>query len=111
MYFIVEVESVTVANGYDLKKSEKTKVSYKKSFLIHKIDLTKLAGKGDFLCPICETKISPDDETEEVYTILEPKVKDNHLESLLIQCNSCSNKILLHGFSLYESSLEKINYK
>lgn len=99
---MVEVESVTVVNSYDLKKSEKTKVSAKKSLLIHKIDLTKLAGKGDFLCPICQTKITPDDETEEVYTILEPKVKNNHLESLLIKCNNCSNKILLNGFSLYK---------
>ena len=95
------MKSVTVVNRYDLK-SEKAKVSSKKSFSIHKIDLTKLTSKGDFLCPMCMTKISPEDETEEVYTILEPKVKNNHLESLLIQCNNCSNKILLNGFSLYE---------
>ena len=68
--------------------------------LTHKIDLTALEGKGDFLCPCCGTKISPDDETEESYSILEPKVSNNALESLLIECKKCSNKILLNGFSL-----------
>lgn len=96
------MDSVTVVNSFNLKKNEIPKFSDKKKFLIHKIDLTKLTGKGDFLCPICKTKISPDDETEEVYTILEPKVKNNQLESLLIKCNNCSNKILINGFSFYE---------
>jgi hypothetical protein len=38
------------------------------------IDLTKIGGSGDFPCPRCGTTISPDDCTEEVYQILEPKV-------------------------------------
>jgi len=42
----------------------------------------ELEGKGDFLCPRCGTKISPDDETEKVYSILEPKVRKNTLEGL-----------------------------
>lgn len=70
---------------------------------MHKIDLLELEGKGDFLCPRCGTKISPDDETEKVYSILEPKVRNNSLEGLLIQCNDCSNKILLTGFSFLET--------
>ena len=71
--------------------------------LTHEIDLIALEGKGDFLCPRCGTKISPDDETEEAYSILEPKVSNNELESLLIECNKCSNKILLNGFSLLKT--------
>jgi DNA-directed RNA polymerase subunit RPC12/RpoP len=75
-----------------------------KQVLVHKINLIELEGKGDFLCPCCGAKISPNDETEEVYTILEPKVRNNILESLLIRCNHCSNKILLTGFSALETS-------
>ena len=74
-----------------------------KQYLVHEIDLTKLDGEGDLLCPCCGTKISPDDETEEVYSILEPKVRNNTLEGLLIRCNTCSNKILLTGFSVLET--------
>jgi len=74
-----------------------------KQVLAHKINLIELEGKGDFLCPCCGTKISPNDETEEVYSILEPKVRNNTLESLLIRCNNCSNKILLNGFSVLET--------
>lgn len=74
-----------------------------KQVLVHKINLIDLEGKGDFLCPCCGTKISPNDETEEVYSILEPKVRNNTLESLLIRCNICSNKILLTGFSALET--------
>jgi len=74
-----------------------------KQVLADKINLIELEGKGDFLCPCCGTKISPNDETEEVYSILEPKVRNNILESLLIRCNNCSNKILLTGFSVLET--------
>lgn len=50
----------------------------------------------------CGVSISPDDETEDVYSILEAKVKNNKLENLLIKCNNCLNKILLTGFSILE---------
>jgi DNA-directed RNA polymerase subunit RPC12/RpoP len=70
----------------------------------NKINLLELEGKGDFLCPSCGTIISPNDETEEVYSILEAKVKDNILEGLLIRCNNCSNKILLTGFAVLETT-------
>jgi DNA-directed RNA polymerase subunit RPC12/RpoP len=68
--------------------------------LIFKIDLLKLHGKGDFLCPQCKIKISPDDETEDAYTILEAKVRYNILEDLMIRCNNCTSKILLTGFNI-----------
>ena len=73
-----------------------------KQFLVHKVNLIELEGEGNFFCPCCGTEISPDDETEEVYTILEPIVRNNTLKSLLIRCNNCSNKILLTGFSRLE---------
>ena len=71
-----------------------------KQFLVFKIDLVKLDGKGDFFCPCCGVIISPDDETDKVYSVLEARVRDDILENLLIRCNCCSNKILLTGFTI-----------
>ena len=68
--------------------------------LVYKIDLIKLVGRGDFLCPCCGTLISPDDTSEEVYSVLEAKVRDNVLETVLIRCNRCGNKIVVTGFSI-----------
>jgi DNA-directed RNA polymerase subunit RPC12/RpoP len=62
------------------------------------IDLTKIDGDGDISCPSCGVKISPEDESEEVYTIIEEKVNGELLEELTIQCNACSTKICLTGF-------------
>jgi len=72
---------------------EKTKKSS-----ITVLDLTKIEGDGDFPCPSCGVMISPEDETDDVYTILEEKVKGEDLEELLIKCNTCSCKIRLVGF-------------
>ena len=73
-----------------------------KQVLMHKIDLLELEGEGDFLCPCCGATISPNDETDDVYSVLEAKVRKGRLENVLIQCNNCSNKILLTGFSVFE---------
>ena len=71
-----------------------------KQLLVYKIDLLELEGKGIFLCPYCEVTISPEDETEEIYSVLEAKVKNDILDNLLIRCNNFSNRILITGFSL-----------
>jgi DNA-directed RNA polymerase subunit RPC12/RpoP len=70
-----------------------------KSFLI---DLSKTKGSGDFRCPRCGTKISPDDKSEDVYTILEPVMKEDRLEEIILQCNRCGSKIYLIGFRAME---------
>ncbi|MEA2090606.1 MAG: hypothetical protein U9O89_07640 [Thermoproteota archaeon] len=62
------------------------------------IDLTKIEGDGSFSCPYCGVIISPDDETDDVYSIVETKMKSNTLEELVIQCNKCGHKIRLVGF-------------
>jgi len=62
------------------------------------IDLAKIEGKGDFPCPNCRVNISPEDETENIYTIVETKVKGDLLEELVILCNKCGSKIRLVGF-------------
>ncbi len=62
------------------------------------IDLTTIEGDGAFKCPKCGAVISPDDETEEVYTIADTKVKDDELAELTLICNQCETSIRLVGF-------------
>ena len=68
--------------------------------LVNELDLTKIQGKGDFPCPNCGVIISPEDETENVYTIVEEKLQCDALEELMIKCNKCSSQIRLTGFSV-----------
>jgi hypothetical protein len=68
----------------------------------YRLDLSKTDGNGEFACPRCGTMISPDDDTEEAYSILEPKVNSQGLEELVIQCNTCGLHIHLTGFSLLQ---------
>jgi DNA-directed RNA polymerase subunit RPC12/RpoP len=65
---------------------------------MYKVDLTKIEGNGDFSCPRCGALISPDDESEEVYTIVDTKMKGDTLEELIITCNKCGSKIHIVGF-------------
>jgi predicted RNA-binding Zn-ribbon protein involved in translation (DUF1610 family) len=62
------------------------------------IDLTKIDGDGAFACPKCGTLISPDDESEETYHVVETKVKDDELAELILTCNKCGSMIRLTGF-------------
>jgi predicted RNA-binding Zn-ribbon protein involved in translation (DUF1610 family) len=64
----------------------------------YKIDLVSIEGDGSFPCPKCGTSISPEDETEENYKILETKVVDNELSELIIACGKCKSTIVLTGF-------------
>jgi len=68
--------------------------------LVYQVDLAELQGEGDFLCPGCGVVISPEDETEDVYVILDTKVSGDALEALVIQCKHCRSKIRLVGFNL-----------
>ena len=62
------------------------------------VDLTKIDGDGAFPCPKCGAMISPDDETEEVYTLVRTKVRNDELAELVLVCNQCQSKIRLTGF-------------
>ena len=73
-----------------------------KQVMVSELDLTKIDGNGDFPCPKCGVNISPEDETEDVYTIVEETVRNDALEEMLIQCNRCGNQIRLTGFSVLE---------
>jgi predicted RNA-binding Zn-ribbon protein involved in translation (DUF1610 family) len=69
---------------------------------VHRLDLTQIDGNGDFPCPRCGNVISPDDPSEEKYSVLEPKVNRNGLDEVVIHCNSCGSHIHLTGFSLLQ---------
>jgi DNA-directed RNA polymerase subunit RPC12/RpoP len=69
---------------------------------VYALDLTRMEGNGDFACPKCGFAISPEDESEAVYSILEAKVEKQSLKELLIQCNRCASQIHLTGFSLLQ---------
>jgi predicted RNA-binding Zn-ribbon protein involved in translation (DUF1610 family) len=73
------------------------KAEVKKS-MAYEIDLTKIDGDGAFPCPKCGTVISPDDESEETYHIVDTKVKNDELAELLITCKKCRTTIKLVGF-------------
>jgi phage terminase large subunit GpA-like protein len=68
----------------------------------HILDLTQIDGNGEFLCPRCGNRISPDDCTEEDYSILEIKMETESLDEVIIQCNTCATTIHLTGFSLLQ---------
>jgi len=62
------------------------------------INLAEIDGEGTFPCPNCGTIISPDDESEEVYKIVDTKVVNDELVELVISCNTCKTTIKLTGF-------------
>ena len=71
-----------------------------KQMQVYVLDLTKIDGSGDFPCPKCGITISPDDNSEKAYSIIEAKVDDQGLEEIIISCNKCTSEIHLTGFSL-----------
>jgi predicted RNA-binding Zn-ribbon protein involved in translation (DUF1610 family) len=74
-----------------MKKLDKKVSSYK-------IDLAIVEGDGSFQCPKCELTISPDDESEENYQILDTKVVNDELVELVISCGKCGSTIKVTGF-------------
>jgi predicted RNA-binding Zn-ribbon protein involved in translation (DUF1610 family) len=62
------------------------------------IDLAIVEGDGSFQCPKCGLSISPDDESEENYRILDTKVVNDELAELIISCNKCGSNIKVTGF-------------
>jgi predicted RNA-binding Zn-ribbon protein involved in translation (DUF1610 family) len=77
-----------------LGKMEKTK-----SFTIN---LTETKRSGEFKCPQCGVKISPDDKSEVIYRILKTVMNGDCLEKLILQCNKCGSRIHLVGFNVLD---------
>ena len=80
----------------DVKNMMKKTMS--KKGLIYTVDLTEIEGDGSFPCPNCATMISPEDETEEVYKIVDTKIVNDELVELIITCGTCGSNIKLTGF-------------
>lgn len=74
------------------------KKSMSKKSVLYAIDLTQIDGDGSFPCPKCGTVISPEDETEEIYKIVDTKVVNDELVELVIMCGECGSNIKLTGF-------------
>jgi phage terminase large subunit GpA-like protein len=62
------------------------------------VNIAAIEGDGSFPCPKCGRSISPDDETEENYQILDTKVVNDELAELIISCSKCKSTIKLTGF-------------
>lgn len=73
------------------------KAAVKKS-AVYTVNLTQIEGDGAFPCPKCGAMISPDDETEEIYKIVDTRLEGDNLTELIIQCNKCGSMIKLVGF-------------
>jgi predicted nucleic-acid-binding Zn-ribbon protein len=69
-----------------------------KKNMVYTIDLTKIDGDGAFPCPKCGSLISPEDETDSTYEIVETRVKGDDLEELVLTCKKCGTTIKLVGF-------------
>jgi hypothetical protein len=63
-----------------------------------KIDPSMMDKKGAFQCPECGTNISPDDYSNETYSVLDIKVKDSILNEVVLSCKKCISHIHLVGF-------------
>ena len=74
------------------------KKSMSKKSSTYKLDLTQIDGDGTFPCPKCGTVISPEDETEELYKIVDTKIVNDELVELVIICGKCRSSIKLTGF-------------
>jgi hypothetical protein len=64
----------------------------------YKIDMSTVDESGAFQCPQCGLSISPDDESEENYEILDTKVVNDELAELVLSCNKCGSTIKVTGF-------------
>jgi len=74
------------------------KKAQKKQEVEYKINLAVIDGDGSFPCPKCGSSISPEDESEENYTIIDTKVIKDELAELTISCAKCQSIIRLTGF-------------
>jgi predicted RNA-binding Zn-ribbon protein involved in translation (DUF1610 family) len=97
-------------NKFENSKTPKERQQMKQ-IQTHVLDLTKIDGDGEFLCPECGNRISPDDCAEIGYSILEIKVETQSLDEVVIQCNKCATTIHLTGFSLLQKLFGNGNRK
>jgi hypothetical protein len=63
------------------------------------VNVAEANSDGSFECPKCCTTISPEDETEDTYEILETKVVNDELCELILSCTKCKSIIKVTGFN------------
>ena len=68
------------------------------SKFVYAVDLTKIDGEGDFPCPRCGINISPENDTEETYSVLGFHRENRALKEVVIACKKCRSVIHLGGF-------------
>ena len=71
----------------------------RKTMTEHTITINNINNPGGiFHCPNCNSTISPEDETETVYSIISEKVEENSLKELKLKCK-CGTliKLILNG--------------
>ncbi|MFH0748690.1 MAG: hypothetical protein V1915_02060 [Candidatus Bathyarchaeota archaeon] len=69
------------------------------------LDLTKIDGEGDFCCPRCGINISPEDDTEKTYRLIETNFENGGLKEIALECNNCGSCIHLKGFEKFDTNL------
>jgi len=78
-----------------MKNQKKTETEYTVSF-------SSLANDGSFICTKCGTKISPEDETNENYEIIDTEIYNGEIAELIITCGKCGSILKLTGFQQIE---------
>ena len=89
---------ITIPSGAQPKKKAKQRR--------FDVDISGLQGEGEFPCPKCGTLISPEDESEETYSVIEANGDDESIEEVIIQCKKCNSVIRLKGFEELEEAAE-----
>lgn len=74
------------------------KIKVNRQINSYRFDVASTNKDGGFLCPRCRAVISPDDHSENTYTIVDVTVGSSGLEELLLCCKNCSSLITLRGF-------------
>jgi hypothetical protein len=81
----------------------KQKLKQTKAYLL---DVSQTDLDGAFSCPHCGSRISPDDHSEDNYTVYETQMTDNNLDELVICCKGCLSFIHLTGFSSVQKTVK-----
>ena len=70
----------------------------------HRVNLNAIEGDGTFLCPSCGETISPEDESESTYEIIDTTTQeDGSLMTLTIRCKKCNSTTTVEGFEALDN--------
>jgi len=73
--------------------------------VIFGIDLSKIEGEGEVMCPKCKEILSPDDPIGMTYEVFgSADSEDGTLAEAFIKCNKCDSIIRLHGFEMLKEA-------